>query len=379
MDKKALKNCYKLNHEKRLSHRYICNDHILPILENLDPFFKSNEIGRSVNNESIYSIQFGSGDIKILMWSQMHGNESTTTKALFDLFSCISHDKISFKNILEQCTITIIPILNPDGARLYTRENANGVDLNRDAKNLSQPESKILRKLFNDLQPDICFNLHGQRTIYSVTDDINSAILSFLAPAQDLQRSITSTRKTAMSIIAAIGNHLKKELPNQIGRYDDTFNSNCVGDTFQGLGVPTILFEAGHYPEDYSREITRQYIFEALIVGLQAISGVIERPSYKEYFNIPENEKNFYDVIIRNVKNENKLSSIAIQYQERLIDRKIEFIPQVIDLNVEDKFKGHLEIDAVGNVVETLNSESIFIGYENDFVLINNEKYALKA
>jgi murein tripeptide amidase MpaA len=42
-------------------------------------------------------------------------------------------------------------MLNPDGAKTYTRENANKVDLNRDSQDLTQPESKILRKLTTPL------------------------------------------------------------------------------------------------------------------------------------------------------------------------------------------------------------------------------------
>ena len=51
-------------------------------------------------------------------------------------------------------------MVNPDGAKLYTRVNANEVDLNRDSVNLSQPESKVLRNVFEEFKPDYCFNLH---------------------------------------------------------------------------------------------------------------------------------------------------------------------------------------------------------------------------
>jgi murein tripeptide amidase MpaA len=56
-------------------------------------------------------------------------------------------------------------MLNPDGADMYTRLNANEVDLNRDSQNLTQPESKVLREIFDLFQPHYCFNLHDQRTI----------------------------------------------------------------------------------------------------------------------------------------------------------------------------------------------------------------------
>ena len=62
---------------------------------------------------------------------------------------------------------------------------------------------------------------------------------------------------------------LQVEIPNGIGRYDDGFNLNCVGDTFQNFGVPTLLYEAGHYANDYEREEVRRLMFIALLKGLR--------------------------------------------------------------------------------------------------------------
>ena len=78
--------------EQSLFGRYITNNHIEPLLENLRLDFNVSIIGKSVNNKSIYSVEVGTGPKKILMWSQMHGNESTTTKALFDLFNFLKLD-----------------------------------------------------------------------------------------------------------------------------------------------------------------------------------------------------------------------------------------------------------------------------------------------
>src|SRR5690606_33034903 len=150
--------------EKVLFGRYINNKHIEPLLKRLSEKFKVSVIGRSVNTQNIYSITVGQGPVKILMWSQMHGNESTTTKALFDLINLLESDSEESRRLLNHFTLVIIPILNPDGAEVYTRLNANLVDLNRDAQQQSQPESRALRLCFNEFKPDFCFNLHGQRT-----------------------------------------------------------------------------------------------------------------------------------------------------------------------------------------------------------------------
>jgi hypothetical protein len=73
--------------ESKLAGRYITNDSIEPLLKKLNSLFTVNIIGQSVLKKSIYTIKFGTGSTKILIWSQMHGNESTTTKALFDFIN----------------------------------------------------------------------------------------------------------------------------------------------------------------------------------------------------------------------------------------------------------------------------------------------------
>jgi len=328
-----------------------------------------------------YSLTFGNGSKKVLMWSQMHGNESTTTKALFDCFNLFLTNNALPNSILESCTLLVIPILNPDGAERYTRLNANEVDLNRDAQDLSQPETRILMEVFDDFRPDYCFNLHGQRTIYNVEGTGNSSVLSFLSPSQDEERLLTINRKQAMAIIVEINSVLQQVIPNGVARYDDGFNLNCVGDTFQSLNVPTVLFEAGHYSNDYNREEVRYLMFLAILKALEAISKGIEVDNFKHYFSIPENAKQFYDIIIRNATLEEgsaQITDVGIQYQERLLDGKIEFIPVIEAISKLNDFYGHKEIDAEGQVVKSQYNTMLKVTNENDFVLKNNEKISLK-
>lgn len=360
--------------ENGLFGRYITNDYIVSKLENLSSKFEVSTIGYSVDLSPVYCVSAGQGSNKILMWSQMHGNESTTTKALFDLFNYLEHHD----EILDACSFVIIPILNPDGADEYTRVNAADVDLNRDAQRLSQPESKLLRMVFDSFKPDYCFNLHGQRTIFSAGAHKKPATVSFLAPAQDELRSVTVTRKKAMNLIVAMNKVLQKDLPGQIGRYDDGFNLNCVGDTFQRLDVPTVLFEAGHYANDYDREQTRYYIFKALKEVVGYISKGLVEDNDVGYWDIPENQKLFYDIVIRNAKIGTDITDIAIQYLEEFDGETIDFIPKIEDIKSLDGFFGHKEVDAGGQNVTKENGEKIILGEEVDSVLFNDELFSLK-
>ena len=379
MDLEQLDSLYSLVKAPELFGRYITNSDIEKCLEKF-PKSMISTIGYSVEKRPIYCVKFGHGPIKILLWSQMHGNESTTTKALFDCFNLFETKNKIPNSILETCTLCVVPILNPDGAIRYTRINANGIDLNRDAQDLSQPESNVLRKVFESFQPNYCLNLHGQRTIYGVGDTGISATMSFLSPSQDEARSLTPGRKCAMAVIASINELLQKVIPGGIGRYDDSFNLNCVGDTFQNFGVPTLLFESGHYPKDYDREEVRRLTFIAIIKALQVISEGVDDSNYQDYFKIPENSKSFYDIIIRNARvlgTDNEIADIAIQYKEVLKKDTLKFEPVVEAIVKLNEFYGHKEIDAKGGLVKTTDNMGLKTSCENDFVLVNNRKILL--
>ena len=382
MEISELKQWFETNKETQLYHRYITNQHIEPLLETLKKKFVVEVLGASVLRKPIYGITLGSGPKRLLFWSQMHGNETTTTKALFDVLQTFYKGSDSVNHILKACTLYIIPILNPDGAEAYTRLNANLIDLNRDAQALSQPESILLRTVFNQFKPHYCYNLHGQRTIFSAGNVKNPATVSFLAPAQDDACTVTETRKIAMEIITVMNAALQTLIPEQVGVYDDVFNLNCVGDTFQSLNIPTILFEAGHFPEDYAREKTRLLIYVALLTSINYISRIeVTGNGYASYFNIPQNKKRFFDLIIRNakVKSEpsNTLQDIGILYQEVLKDGRVDFIPKIEKIEPLIGFFGHQELDAEGFEVLTQENKPLQIGNENVFVLINNRKISL--
>ena len=305
--------------EHQLSGRYICNTHIEPLIS----AYNTTVIGHSEAGLPIHRIRIGTGKTKVMMWSQMHGNESTTTKSVFDLLRYLQADE----SLLKTFQLSIIPILNPDGAKAYTRFNANQVDLNRDAIDLSQIESRVLRKEFDEFSPDYAFNLHDQRTIFGV--EAKPATLSLLAPAFDTERSFNDCRTKAAQLAASVFQGFQSSsIAAQIGRFDDQFNPNCVGDAFQSLGVPTLLIEAGHFQDDYHREQTRAFVFNAYVLALQAIATSTFADA-SIYHSIPENRKIFFDYLLRNVRyvdhGNEKTADVGLQYKEVLNSDQIEF------------------------------------------------------
>ena len=328
--------------------RYFPPSYLEERLKNFNSNVKRTVLGKSVNGLPVYQLQIGNGDQNILMWSQMHGNETTTTIALLDFISWVLKPEQS--EYLKFFSFFIIPQLNPDGSKLYTRQNFNGVDLNRDAIDLSQPESIILRNAYEKILPQYAINLHGQRTIYGSGPDGPPATISFLSPSADSKKSITSSRTKAMIAISSIRNELEKQLPGAISRYDDQFNPNCVGDYFTKCGTPTILFEAGHYTNDYFRIKVRFFILEAYKILFKNLMLKSNGGSVESYFSIPQNTNSYVDLIVSNVtikedKNLYKNQQLAIQYIEKLKNQEIIFLPSLVTYGKNLKLKGHNFLD----------------------------------
>lgn len=369
MDHLELFNLYK---EPSIKGRYICLKHIEPTLLELQRQGKVSVLGKSVLGKPIYVYRNGRGATKVMMWSQMHGNESTTTKALFDFFNFV--DSEQGKELKEAFTFCVIPMLNPDGAEKWTRNNANDVDLNRDSQNLTQPESRILRQCIEDFQPDYCYNLHDQRTIFGVEGTKNPATISFLAPSYDEEKSVNDTRKEAMQLIVAMNQVLQAYIPNRTSRFDDGFNINCIGDTVQNLGIPTVLIEAGHYPGDYQREVTRKYIFIALIAGLIWVKSKYKKDfQVLKYYEISNNKKMFYDFICKKVRfnydNKEIITNFAVQFRENLLKDEILFEAYISEIGDLQGVSGHFEYDAQGSLYSDADGTKPEIGKKANFYI----------
>ncbi len=265
----------------------------------------ADQIGQSLKGRSINHLKLGTGKTKILLWSQMHGDESTATMALFDLLNFLAaddkHNDLR-KLILDNLELNIVPMLNPDGAQQWKRRNDLEIDVNRDARYLVTPEGQALMDLAKELKPEIGFNLHDQSTLYAAGPTSNTATLSFLAPAYDYPKSMNEVRKRATQLILMMNTALQTKVPGKVAKYDDAFDPRCFGDTFQGMGISTILIESGGYYADPEKQYIRKLNFYALLNAFESIAKkTYANRNLEDYQTIPENSRSLYDVLIRNV------------------------------------------------------------------------------
>ena len=345
------------------------------------------EIGRSELNKPIYKLTLGKGPKNILLWTQMHGNETTGTLSCLDLLKFFVSENNCSHEILSKFTLDIIFMLNPDGAEIWTRRNRLGIDINRDFLTASSIEMQVLKKTACAKKYDLAFNLHDQRTIFGVEGKKEPATLAFLSPSESVDRKVTETRKKSMGLIADIYQEISKLLPNKISRFTDEFYPRSVGDNFQKLGIPTILFEGGHFPKDYYRQKTRRYFTLSLITALYYASVKDEwQKGYELYNEIPNNSLSFFDIIFRNVRireDKKETVDIGIQYVEKITkgENELSFIAKIEDIGDLSFMYGHEEIDAEGRCIVFADSAIQFpkIGILADFkldewIIVNGKK-----
>jgi hypothetical protein len=267
--------------------------------------FEIQLLGHSVEDRPIRMVSIGSGDIDVLMWSQMHGNESTATRSIVDLLSFIAENskQKSVSSLLQDLRIHFIPMLNPDGASRWTRENAIGIDLNRDALRLIAPESQILKRVRDSLNADYGFNLHDQSKYYNVERLSNEASISFLATAFDYEKSRSAGRDEAMQLISYLYQINQKYIPNHTGRYNDDFEPRAFGDNIQKWGTKLILIETGGFKNDPEKQLGRKLNFVLIGSALEAIQkGLHKAIAVEQYVQIPRNDRNLFDLKIEKVQ-----------------------------------------------------------------------------
>jgi len=315
-------------------------------------------LGNSMEGRNIWMITFGSGKTHILAWSQMHGDESTATMALLDILNFFATDDEfnSFrKNILEDVTIHLIPMLNPDGAEKFKRRNHLDIDLNRDAARLQFPESKILKSVRDSINPQFGFNLHDQSTRYTVGDTYKSAVLSFLAPAYNYKKEINLERGNAMRVISDIFIQLSQYIPGHMAKYNDDFEPRAFGDNMMKWGTSSILIESGGWKNNFDKQFIRKMNFTALLTGFQSIASKNYKNADIEVYNqIKENKTKLFDLLLRNLNAEidGKIFKIdiGINYQEIEKENRdgYYFWGRIDDIGDLSTFYGYDEYDLEG-------------------------------
>lgn len=262
---------------------------------------RTEQVGTSLLGRPIRSVTFGQGPRRVLLWSQMHGDESTATMALADIFRFLAEapDDPVRERLRNRLTIVFIPMLNPDGAEVFQRENAVGIDVNRDARRLSTPEGQTLKHVHATFRPEYGFNLHDQNARTRVGRRGVQSAIALLAPAYDSALSYNEVRSRARLVAAALATTFAHEIPGRIAKYDDAFNPRAFGDLMQQWGTSTVLIESGALPDDPQKQRLRALNVAGILGALDAIAtGSYATANPNAYESLPFNQGGAFDVLV---------------------------------------------------------------------------------
>ena len=296
---------YRMDHLARRNcrHALIVNE-LRELCRTSGGLLTMQEIGYSLEGRAINEISCGSGRTRILLWTQMHGDETTATLATMDVLNFLVHRSEHepwVREMLGQIRLCAVPMLNPDGAERMQRRTAAEIDLNRDARVTATPEAKLLWRVHRRFRPAVGFNLHDQE-LSTVGNSKAVTAIALLAPATDEKRTTPRSRLRAMRIAATMSRSLSQFIEGHIAGYDDTFEPRAFGDNLQGDGTSTVLVESGHWQNDPEKHFVRKLNYVALLSAFRAVgNGSYQDVDLDHYLHLKPNGKNAYDIIVRDV------------------------------------------------------------------------------
>jgi hypothetical protein len=114
-------------------------------------------IGTSVQGRPIIAEHYGDPQGQpVLVVGPPHGDECSAL-AVVERVRALGRDG----KVPPDLHLVVIPTINPDGIIMGARRNANGVDLNKDGADWSQPETQALMNLTAELKPVASIHLHS--------------------------------------------------------------------------------------------------------------------------------------------------------------------------------------------------------------------------
>ena len=108
------------------------------------------------------------------------------------------------------------------------------------------------------------------------------------------------------------------------------------------MGTPTILFETGQDKNSYSREESRKWISFSLYLSSICISNHCY--DFESYKQIPVQSNLYCDLLLRNIKINELIQDIIIEYKEVLLNNTVIFVPIIKNIGFFDKIFAHKSI-----------------------------------
>ncbi|NDL56134.1 M14 family metallopeptidase [Phytoactinopolyspora mesophila] len=129
------------------------------------------QVGESVEGRPVHLVRLGypappaddeiAAGRSVLVLGSQHGNEPAPREMTLQLLRELAlTDDDALVDQLAETTVLFIPTANPDGRVANTRQNAAGIDTNRDHLHVNTPEGQTMARVLRDFTPDITVDAH---------------------------------------------------------------------------------------------------------------------------------------------------------------------------------------------------------------------------
>ncbi|MFB4165082.1 M14 family zinc carboxypeptidase [Alteribacillus sp. JSM 102045] len=219
-------------------------------------------IGESVKGRDLHLVKFGDDENNptLLLLTQQHGNEPLLTESVLKVIQELSANSKEVKNLLDQVNILFVPRLNPDGAEgdvdwdsshlqgggQQTRNNANGINLNRTHNSLSQPETRALHEnVLEQYDIDYAIDLHHQVANRAIDNEGKEELVSGAMLFPTASGVSDEVLESSKKLGAVVNEAVEKKGYSTLARYNvmNTLTSNARNHFAAHYDIPTILFE----------------------------------------------------------------------------------------------------------------------------------------
>src|SRR3954449_13158407 len=142
--------------------------------------------GHSADGHALRATRVGDGPVRVLVVGSIHGNETAGRAVISRLRRATPPAGVA---------LWLVDTVNPDGVRRGTRQNARGVDLNRNfgrrwagggrafdtyfpgPRAFSEPESQAVRRLVRRLHPAVTVWYHQHMRLVNLSDGVDRRVV----------------------------------------------------------------------------------------------------------------------------------------------------------------------------------------------------------
>lgn len=226
-------------------------------------FVRRDLLGKSAEGRDIDRLRIAAPGAQpretVVLVGRQHPPEVSGALAMVAFVDTLAEDSELAKTYRQRFETLIVPLVNPDGVvRGHWRHNTGGIDLNRDWGPFTQPETRLMQGLFDQIRDDpdrqlavmIDFHSTNRDVFYTIPDELPTKPELFTRKWLDLFQQRMP------------GYEVERDARHDVGR---PISKAYTYDTF---GAPGVTFELG---DDTDRALIKTIGREAAIAMMQTL------------------------------------------------------------------------------------------------------------